>query len=177
MKLISNDKQFYKRVAGIAVPIALQGFITTGVNMMDTIMIGTVGETQLSAVSLANQFISIYQILCMGIGMGASVLVARYYGMREKDSLKKTVAIMVRLCVSIASLFCLATALFPRWIMEIYTEEEPIIANGIRYLQYSVATYFLLGLSLTSTIVLRNVQQVRLPLYTSIGAFFYQCGG
>ena len=114
MKLISNDKQFYKRVAGIAVPIALQGFITTGVNMMDTIMIGTVGETQLSAVSLANQFISIYQILCMGIGMGASVLVARYYGMREKDSLKKTVAIMVRLCVTIASLFCLATALFPR---------------------------------------------------------------
>ncbi len=176
MKLISNDKQFYKRVAGIAVPIALQGFITTGVNMMDTIMIGTVGETQLSAVSLANQFISIYQILCMGIGMGASVLVARYYGMREKDSLKKTVAIMVRLCVSIASLFCLATALFPRWIMEIYTEEEPIIANGIRYLQYSVATYFLLGLSLTSTIVLRNVQQVRLPLYTSIGAFFINVG-
>ena len=176
MKLISNDKQFYKRVAGIAVPIALQGFITTGVNMMDTIMIGTVGETQLSAVSLANQFISIYQILCMGIGMGASVLVARYYGMREKDSLKKTVAIMVRLCVSIASLFCLATALFPRWIMEVYTEEEPIIANGIRYLQYSVATYFLLGLSLTSTIVLRNVQQVRLPLYTSIGAFFINVG-
>ena len=176
MKLISNDKQFYKRVAGIAVPIALQGFITTGVNMMDTIMIGTVGETQLSAVSLANQFISIYQILCMGIGMGASVLVARYYGMRGKDSLKKTVAIMVRLCVSIASLFCLATALFPRWIMEIYTEEEPIIANGIRYLQYSVATYFLLGLSLTSTIVLRNVQQVRLPLYTSIGAFFINVG-
>ena len=175
MKLISNDKQFYKRVAGIAVPIALQGFITTGVNMMDTIMIGTVGETQLSAVSLANQFISIYQILCMGIGMGASVLVARYYGMREKDSLKKTVAIMVRLCVSIASLFCLATALFPRWIMEIYTEEEPIIDNGIRY-QYSVATYFLLGLSLTSTIVLRNVQQVRLPLYTSIGAFFINVG-
>ncbi len=138
MKLISGDKQFYRRVAGIAIPIALQGFITTGVNMMDTIMIGTVGETQLSAVSLANQFISIYQILCMGIGMGASVLVARYYGMREKDSLKKTVVIMVRLCVGIATLFCLMTAFFPRWIMEIYTVEEPIIENGIRYLQYSV---------------------------------------
>ncbi len=176
MKLISGDKQFYRRVAGIAVPIALQGFITTGVNMMDTIMIGTVGETQLSAVSLANQFISIYQILCMGIGMGASVLVARYYGMREKDSLKKTVVIMVRLCVGIATLFCLMTALFPRWIMEIYTVEEPIIENGIRYLQYSVVTYYLLGLSLTSTIVLRNVQKVRLPLYTSIGAFFINVG-
>ena len=96
MKIISKDTQFYGRVAGIAIPIALQGFITTGVNMMDTIMIGKVGETQLSAVSLANQFINIYQILCMGIGMGASVLVARYYGMKDKESLKKTVAILIR---------------------------------------------------------------------------------
>ena len=54
-KLFIKDKAFYKKVAMIAVPIALQGLITTGVNMMDTIMIGSVGETQLSAVSLANR--------------------------------------------------------------------------------------------------------------------------
>ena len=176
MNLISRDKKFYRQVAGIAVPIALQGFITTGVNMMDTLMIGIVGETQLSAVSLANQFISIYQILCMGIGMGASVLVARYYGMGDRDSLKKTVAIMVRLCVGMAALFCLVTAFFPEWIMGIYTVEDAIISNGVRYLEYSVITYFLLGLSLTYTIVLRNVQKVKLPLYTSIGAFFINVG-
>ena len=176
MNLISRDKKFYRQVAGIAVPIALQGFITTGVKMMDTLMIGIVGETQLSAVSLANQFISIYQILCMGIGMGASVLVARYYGMGDRDSLKKTVAIMVRLCVGMAALFCLVTAFFPEWIMGIYTVEDAIISNGVRYLEYSVITYFLLGLSLTSTIVLRNVQKVKLPLYTSIGAFFINVG-
>ena len=176
MKIISKDTQFYARVAGIAIPIALQGFITTGVNMMDTIMIGKVGETQLSAVSLANQFINIYHILCMGIGMGASVLVARYYGMKDRDSLKKTVAIMIRLCVGIAALFCVVTLFFPEWIMRIYTVEEGIITNGIRYLEYSVVTYFLLGLSLTCTIVLRNVDQVRLPLYTSIAAFFINVG-
>ncbi|MCI8392015.1 MAG: MATE family efflux transporter [Roseburia sp.] len=176
MKIISKDTQFYGRVAGIAIPIALQGFITTGVNMMDTIMIGKVGETQLSAVSLANQFINIYQILCMGIGMGASVLVARYYGMKDKESLKKTVAIMIRLCVGIAALFCVMTLFFPEWIMRIYTVEEGIITNGIRYLEYSVVTYFLLGLSLTCTIVLRSVDQVRLPLYTSIAAFFINVG-
>lgn len=176
MKIISKDTQFYGRVAGIAIPIALQGFITTGVNMMDTIMIGKVGETQLSAVSLANQFINIYQILCMGIGMGASVLVARYYGMKDKESLKKTVAIMIRLCVGIAALFCVMTLFFPEWIMRIYTVEEGIITNGIRYLEYLVVTYFLLGLSLTCTIVLRSVDQVRLPLYTSIAAFFINVG-
>ena len=171
-KLYVKDKHFYKQVAGIAIPIALQGLITTGVNMMDTIMIGIIGETQLSAVSLANQFINIFHIFCMGIGMGASVLVARYYGMKDQNSLKSTVSIMLRLCLSMASLFCIATILLPRQIMKIYTIEEAIISSGSTYLSYSVITYFLLGLSLTCTIVLRNVGQVKIPLYTSVAAFF-----
>lgn len=175
-KLISKDKTFYKTVAGIAVPIALQGLITTGVNMMDTIMIGMVGETELSAVSLANTFIHIYQILCMGIGLGASVLVARYYGMGDKTSMQKSVSIMTRLCIGIAALFAIATFLFPTQIMQIYTSEKRIIANGVKYLRWSVVTYFLLGLSLTSTIILRNVGKVQMPLFTSIGAFLVNVG-
>jgi len=175
-KLLISDKNFYKTVAGIAVPIALQGLITNGVNMMDTIMIGAVGETELSAVSLANQFINIFHIFCMGIGMGASVLVARYYGMKDQISLKKTVTIMFRLCLAMATLFCVLTLFLPEQIMRIYTVEEDIISRGIKYLNYSVITYYLLGLSLTSTIILRNVGQVKLPLYTSIGAFFVNVG-
>lgn len=175
-KLFMNDKQFYKMVAGIAIPIALQGLITTGVNMMDTIMIGMVGETELSAVSLANQFINIFHIFCMGIGMGASVLVARYYGMQDKPALKSTVSIMLRLTLVMATLFCVATIFLPREIMLIYTVEEPIIECGMEYLKYSIVTYYLLGLSLTCTIVLRNVGMVKIPLYTSIGAFFINVG-
>ena len=161
----TKDKEFYKKVAYIAVPIAMQGLITTGVNMMDTIMVGMVGETELSAVSLANQFINIFHIFCMGIGMGASVLVARYYGMKDQKSLKKTVSIMLRLCLAMSTLFCVATIFLPEQIMRIYTVEMPIISNGIEYLKYSIVTYYLLGLSLTCTIVLRNVGQVRVPLY------------
>ena len=133
--LFIKDKLFYKNVAKIAIPIALQGLITSGVNMMDTIMVGAVGETQLSAVSLANQFITIFHIFCMGIGMGASVLVSRYYGMKDNLSLKKTVTIMLRLCFVLSVIFVLATTLFPRNIMQIYTSEEDIILYGIRYLK------------------------------------------
>ncbi|MBP3337903.1 MAG: MATE family efflux transporter [Lachnospiraceae bacterium] len=174
--LFINDKQFYKNVAKIGIPIALQGLITTGVNMMDTTMIGKVGETELSAVSLANQFITIFHIFCMGIGMGASVLVARYYGMQDKKSLKSTVTIMLRLVLAMSVLFCVVTLLIPKQIMKIYTVESDIITLGIEYLRYSIVTYFLLGLSLTCTIVLRNVGQVHIPLFTSIAAFFINVG-
>ena len=174
--LYIKDTNFYKKVAAIALPIALQGLITQGVNMMDTLMIGSVGETELSAVSLANQFITIFHIFCMGIGMGASVLVARYYGMKDKPSLQKTVAIMLRLTLILSSLFCVATIFLPKQIMQIYTFEKDIIAIGSEYLNYSVVTYFLLGLSLTCTIVLRNVGVVKLPLFTSIVSFFINVG-
>ena len=175
-KLYVKDRNFYKNVAAISVPIALQSLITTGVNMMDTIMIGSVGQTQLSAVSLANQFINVFHIFCMGIGMGASVLVARYYGMKDQKSLRNTVVIMVRLCLAMSALFCVLTILLPEQIMRIYTVEEPIIHHGIQYLNWSVVTYFLLGMSVTCTIVLRCVGKAKMPLYTSIAAFFINVG-
>ena len=58
------DWKFYKKVFWLALPIALQSLITIGVNMLDTIMVGNLGEMSLSAVSLANQFIGVYQIFC-----------------------------------------------------------------------------------------------------------------
>jgi len=174
--LFIRDTSFYKKVACIAGPIALQGLITSGVNMMDTLMVGKLGQTELSAVSLANQFITIFHIFCMGIGMGASVLVARYFGMGDRPSLKKTVSIMLRLCFLMAAIFSVITLCFPLSIMRIYTPDPTIIETGAIYLRWSVLAYVFLGLSLTCTIVLRNVGQMALPLITSIGAFMVNVG-
>ncbi len=188
MKLFQNEPKFYKSVFALALPIALQSLITIGVNMLDTIMVGSLGETSLSATSLANSFISIYQIFCMGLGMGASVLVSRYWGMKkaagddkEKSqaagrALKQTVCLMLRLTVGLAAIFAILTFVAPSLIMKTYTSDEEIIRLGDIYFRWSVVTYFFLGTSLVSTIVLRSVGQVRLPLYVSIGAFFVNLG-
>lgn len=181
-RLIVLNNNFYRKVFTLAAPIALQSMITIGVNMLDTIMVGNLGEEELSATSLANSFISIYHILCMGIGMGASVLISRYWGMKTSEpekadlSLKKTICIMLRLAFVLATLFALATMLFPEQIMLSYTSEEKIIGFGITYFRYSVPTYFFLGLSLVTTIALRSVGQVKLPLYVSIAAFSINLG-
>lgn len=167
-----GDRSFYKRVAAIALPISMQSLITIGVNMMDTIMLGNLGDTAISASALANQFINIFQICCMGMGMGASVLTSRFWGMGDKNSLRKAVTIMLRLCFTIGLLFTLATIITPDGLMRIYTNEEPIIQAGAGYFRWSIPCYWLLGFSLTCTIVLRSVGQVRLPLISSIAAFF-----
>lgn len=167
-----GDKHFYKQVAAIALPISAQSLITIGVNMTDTVMLGKLGETALSASALANQFISIFQICCMGIGMGASVLTSRFWGMQDKHSLRKAVTIMLRLCFVFGLAFTLATVITPDGLMRIYTNDPEIIQAGVSYFRWSIPCYWLLGFSLTCTIVLRSVGQVRLPLICSICAFF-----
>ncbi len=169
---IVKDKSFYRKVMTIAIPIALQSLITIGVNMMDTVMLGSMGETQLSASSLANQFVNVFQIFCMGLGMGASVLIARFWGMQDRDNLRRTITIMLRLTLLMGTLFTLATIFMPRAIMRLYTTDDGIIDAGRRYLRWVVACYYFHGLTLTLTLVLRNVGLMKVPLYTSIGAFF-----
>ena len=173
---IVKDKAFYIKAAGIALPIAAQSLITIGVNIMDTIMVGDLGEVALSATSLANQFINIFHICCMGLGMGASVLTARFWGMKDLVSLRKTITIMLRICIALATAFALVTAVAPEFVMSIYSPEADIIEAGTRYFNWSVASYWLLGMSLTMTIVLRSVGQAWLPLLTSIIAFFVNIG-
>lgn len=185
-KLYKNDPAFYRKVFAITLPIALQSLITIGVNMLDTIMVGSLGDDALSATSLANSFITVYHIFCMGLGMGASVLVSRYWGMKKAaeenrdkagcdravHALKQTVALMLRITLGLAAGFAIATALIPQYIMRMYTDETAILEFGVTYLTFSVITFFFQGSSLVCTIVLRSVGQVRLPLIVSIGAFF-----
>lgn len=175
-KTYLGDRAFYKNVAKIAIPISLQSLITIGVNMMDTIMLGKLGEVAISASSLANQFISLFQICCMGMGMGASVLTSRFWGKQDIASLKKSVTIMYRLCFVIGLGFTLATIIAPGTLMQIYTSETAVIEQGIGYFRWSIPCYWLLGFSLTTTIVLRSIGQVKIPLVCSIIAFFINIG-
>jgi putative MATE family efflux protein len=171
-----GTKEFYKTVVKIAVPISLQSLITIGVNMMDTIMLGTLGDVAISASALANQFIHIFQICCMGIGMGASVLTSRYWGMKDTENLRKAITIMLRLCFVIGGLFTLTTIITQEGLMRIYTTDPAIIQAGAGYFRWSIPCYWLLGFSLTCTIVLRSVGKVRLPLISSLIAFFINIG-
>ena len=176
MQIFVKDKSFYRKVVMIALPITLQSLITIGVNMMDNIMLGKLGEVAMSAASQANQIFSLFQIFCMGMGMGASVLTARYYGMKDIPSLKKTITIMYRLLLSLGAVFTIAAIVAPGFLMSLYTNEPDVIVEGIRYYRWSIPCFLLLGLSLTTTIVLRSIGKVKIPLYTSMGAFFINVG-
>ena len=172
LKEYLGDKNFYMTILRIAIPVSIQQLITVGINLMDTIMLSSMGDAQLSASSQASQFINLFQIFCMGIGMGASVLTARFWGMQDKNSLRKAVTIMLRMVLGFATVFFLATLFAPQLIMQIYTTNQGTVDYGVSYLRWILPTYYCMGLSLTCTIILRSVGEVKIPLISSVIAFF-----
>lgn len=166
-----RDKQFYKTSAALATPVVLQSIITISVNMLDTIMLGSFGEVQLSGSALANSFVSIFQILCLGIGGGAAVLTAQYWGANDISAVRRVTTLMLRITIVIALLFFLASLVIPDLIMRMFTSDAAVIATGAVYLRIVAPTFLLMGLSQTLTLVLRSVREVKLPLILSCVSF------
>ena len=97
-KLIT-DRLFYQKVLSIMLPVALQQTINMGVNMLDTMMLGQMGEVQISASSLANQYYNFFTIFCMGIIGGSSVLAAQYWGARDLNKVQQTFCLAIRMAL------------------------------------------------------------------------------
>lgn len=119
-KLI-QDKHFYRIILSIAIPIALQNLISYGINMMDTIMLGALGETQLSAASLANQPFFIFTIVTFGIASGCSVLTAQYWGKGDSEPIRRIIGIALDVTVVLSVILFLLLFFFPETAMRIYT--------------------------------------------------------
>ena len=84
-----NKKDFLKYASKLAFPIMIQNLIGTLVNVADTVMLGYVSQTAMSASSLANQYTFILFCLYYGMATGASVLCAQYWGKGDKKDSRK----------------------------------------------------------------------------------------
>ena len=176
MKYIETEASFYRKLITIAFPVAMQSVIMVGVNLIDTIMLGKLGETALSASSLANQFIVLFIFMCMGISMGSSVLTGRFWGARDMVSLKKVVTIAYRIALGIALFFTVINFVFAEQIMSLYSDEAPVVQAGTVYLRWSTATFLLMALNTVSTNVIRSVGVNNVSFIASLCSFFVNIG-
>ncbi len=169
--LVKGDKAFYRNILVISLPIVAQSLITMGVNATDTVMLGSFGEQQLSAASISNQFYSIFQIFCMGLGGGAAVMTARFWGSKNRAGIRKVVAIMLRIALVAAVGFTLLMCLAPGAVLRLYTTDTAIVGYGEAYYSFLSWTFLLQGISMTVAIVLRSVGRYNVPLIASASSF------
>lgn len=155
-----DTKVFYKMVFALVFPMALQNLINVAVTSADVIMLGKVGETALSASSLAGQVQFIMNLIFFGITSGATVLTAQYWGKKDIRTIEKIMGIALRFSLIISILFTIAVQLFPKPIMSIFTPEPELIEEGAKYLKIISISYVITAITMVYLNIMRSVERV-----------------
>lgn len=155
-----EDKRFYSNVVRLVMPMAIQNLINVGVTSTDVIMLGKVGETALSGVSLANQVYFILSLLFFGLTSGACVLTAQYWGKKDTRTIEKVMGMSFRISLLGAAVFTVAALAFPGLLMRIFTTDEAVIEAGVSYLRIVAFSYMLSAFTNVYLNIIRSVEKV-----------------
>ncbi len=160
MSIDNEKKMFYRNVFVLVIPMALQNLINVGVTSADVIMLGRVGETALSASSLGGQVYFILNLIIFGLTSGAAVITAQYWGKGDVGTIEKVLGIALRVALAVSILFTLAVWIIPRPLMQLLTNDEDVIAQGVSYLRVIGFSYVLACLTMTYLNIMRSVERV-----------------
>lgn len=141
-------------------PLALQNLINVSVSTADVVMLGKVGETALSASSLAGQAYFVMTLIFFGLTSGATILVAQYWGKKDIETIELVLGMAMRIGFIIAAIFSAVVLLFPGAVMRLFTDEQIVITEGIKYLRIIGFSYIIAMIPLVYTNVIRGVEQV-----------------
>ena len=163
-------RSFLRRVAVIAVPVALQNLLTTTGSMIDTMMIASLGQTEVGAVGLCAQFSSLMFSGYWGFVGGGMLFFAQYWGAGDDDGINRSYGLTLTCMMAVGLTFGLTAVLFPEAVMRLYTDKASIQAVGTEYLRTVGYAYPLTVLSMAMAALLRCTDRVRIPLYGSVAS-------
>lgn len=172
-RTLSPEKRlFYKSLLSLVIPITIQNLITSMVNSADVLMLNYVGQSSMSAVSLANQYHFILGGFFFGIASGTTMLCAQYWGKKDLDSIQAVFGIALKISLTFTFLLSLAAVSFPALLMRVFTPDEELIAMGASYLRIIGISYLLTGFSHVYLCVLKSVERAKTSTVISCTALF-----
>lgn len=170
-RLDKNSGKLYRTLAKVAVPIALQSLIGSSLNLVDNLMVGSLGESQLAAVGVSVQIYFIFWMICYGFSSGCSTFMAQFWGAGNLPGIRKTAGFTLTVCFAIGIIFFTASFFFPQYVLRIFTNIPETIEQGVVYVKTGALCFVFVALTVPFECALRATQQTHIPLAVSIVAF------
>lgn len=162
------DKKFIKTLTLLAIPIILQSLVTASLNLLDNLMIGSLGENEIVAVGISNQFYMLYYCTIMGITLGAGIFMSQFWGKKDVVSIHKFLGISLVVGMISTIFFAILAFFFPEIIMKVFTDENIVIRQGAAYLKIVALSYIFTTVSLSYAVALRSIGETKIPMYGSL---------
>lgn len=169
LKLLRSvfSRDFLKVMLPLALPIALQNLLMSSLQLVDTLMIGQLGDEAIAAVGAAARISNFAGIVLFGFASGGAVFLAQYWGSGERDKMQRTYGMLLLCDVPVAMIIAAICAIVPESVMRIITNDSAMIKIGADYLRIACFSYIGLALSQVFCTVLRCTEEVKLPLIAS----------
>lgn len=167
---LKNDP-FYHQIFKLVVPIVIQNLLSAAVSSADVVMLNYVGQSAISAVSLAAQYASVLFMVFYGLGTGATILCAQYYGKGDLRAIQAVEGIALRFSLRFSLAFAGLALLVPEGMMCIFTNDAELIAIGASYLRFMSVSYLCWGITEVYLAVLRSIGRVMVSTAMNVLAF------
>ena len=166
--LFIRERGFYKTFFRLLAVIALQQLAALTVNLVDNLMLGRYTELALSGATLVNQLQFILQQVAAAIGMGIVVLASQYWGQKRVPEIKRIISIGMKFGILAGAVFFVLGLAIPRQLLSVFTSDEAVIAEGMKYLRIMVWTYLLFSVSNTLMYALQSVETAMIGTVMSL---------
>ena len=161
--MAKNSASFTRTMLSIAVPVTLQNLLFSSFTLIDTMMVGSLGDTPLAAVGMAGKWTWFLGIVLFGFTSGASVFIAQYFGAGDKPGMHRTYGLMSLCNMGAAIVFMLASLLFPEAIIGLFTKDPQAIEIASVYLRIIALSYPFQALTRSGSTLLQSTQKVVIP--------------
>lgn len=167
---LNENKYFYKKMLAIGIPVVFQNLISMGLNLIDTLMIGMLGEEQIAAVGAANQVYFIFTVSLFGLYSGAAVHTAQYWGAKNMEGIKKLLGIDYFVGFLLAAITTLVAFFFAPEIISLFSKEPSVIQYGVDYIRIACFSYVVAGISFSVAYNSRAIQDLKIPTIINAAA-------
>lgn len=162
-----KDKKFKNNLLKLALPITIQNFLSSSLNMIDTVIIGRLGEKEIAAVGIANQYYFLFNLLVLGIVGGCGIFISQFWGKRDTDHIKKFLGLGFLGLAVLSTIFTLIALIFPKQIVLIFNSDSMVIEHGVNFLKIISLSYIFTAISFNYACASRCIGQAMVPMIVS----------
>ncbi|MDU4861510.1 MAG: MATE family efflux transporter [Terrisporobacter othiniensis] len=166
-KLDKENKIFYKTLLTLCIPIIIQNLLSTLINMVDTIMVGGLGEVSVAAIGIANQYFFLYNMALSGIIGGAGLFIAQFFGKNDKANIRKITALGALSAITLGIIFGTLAILSPKFIIHFFSLDESVIEIAVNYFLIIGFCYPIIAISNVFSMGSRSIRNPKLGMICS----------
>lgn len=169
-KTFLKDRLFFTTFISLVLPMAFQNFIQSTLNMVDTVMVGRLGEAEIASVGLANQVFFLLCLFMFGVSSGAAIFTAQFWGKKDVQNIRRVLGLSLIMGITVAFFFTIAAIFIPKYVLGIFSKDLEVIFLGSKYLRITAFSYILTAITFSYAFALRSTGQVKLPMRVSVCA-------